>query len=453
MNYFDITRLAKRADAPTPSGIDRVDLAYLAWLRGLGTVRYLVNGMSGFTQIPSQQGDLFFQKITSKWKGLEDVEIQADFHDKSHRYRMVTKWLARRRKLAPILAERDMNALCRLNDRELDLLDVSANRCLYRVDPPWKRAPQHGCFFGIDHSLLTRTAYMAELAKHKDLKRIFFIHDTIPCDFPQFCQAHEGARHLLRIRNAFRYGSHIIVNSEYTRQRLDYWRKSLGENDLPVEVIPIGVDDGLLEHSQRPPAATSPARPYFVAIGTIEPRKNHALLLDLWREMASRSPKDEIPDLVIIGRRGWKNKAVFDALDHDEILSNHIREMNGITDEKLWPILRGACAMLFPSHVEGWGMPLVEALTLGVPVIASDVPAFHEAGQGVPDLVDLADKAGWMEKIRAYADASSSPRVSQLSRLGKFRPPTWTEHFNRVSSMIGNVPTCGDMRIDNPWAK
>ena len=69
MNHFDITRLCHRASYPSPSGIDRVDLAYLKWLRETGPVEYLVNGVAGFSVIAERLGEAFADKLAAVWKG------------------------------------------------------------------------------------------------------------------------------------------------------------------------------------------------------------------------------------------------------------------------------------------------------------------------------------------------------------------------------------------------
>ncbi len=439
MRYFDITRLCKRATLAAPSGIDRVDLAYLKWLRSLGPVEYLVNGVAGFSVTDGRLGDAFAEKLESVWRG-EDVAFTdkqlMPFRDTAQRLRMAGKWQARRRGLAKLHAAERLEDLCGATDSGLDLLDASAGERSYRVDSSWRGTGKMGCFFGISHSMLGRTAYLAALSRQPSLQRVLFIHDTIPCDFPEYCREHEGAKHLLRIRNAFRYATHLVVNSEYTRQRLEYWREILDAPKLPVQVIPIGVDEGVLAHASDPATLFPPKRPYFVMLGTIEPRKNHALLIHLWRDFANHLPAEQIPELILIGRRGWDNETVFRQLDRCESLRGHVREMNGVLDDELWPLLRGAKAMLFPSFVEGWGMPMVEALTMGVPVIGSDIPPFVEAGQGVPTLLSPLDGKGWGEAILDFTSDHSPARAAQQERLRHFRPPTWERHFESVSEMV-----------------
>ncbi len=440
MRYFDITRLCHRASFPSPSGIDRVDLAYLRWLRDTGPVEYLVNGVAGFSVIDERLGNAFADKLEAVWKGEQTAFTPRQlipFRDTAQRLRMAGKWQARRRGLARIHAEKCLRTLCEDGVSRLDLMDASAGERSYRVDAQWRGKGKAGCFFGISHSMLGRTAYLAALGKQSNLKRVFFIHDTIPCDYPEYCREHEGKKHLLRLRNAFRYGTQLIVNSEYTARRLEHWREILGVRPIPVEVVPIGVDPGVIEHAAMARSLFPPERPYFVMLSTLEPRKNHGLLLHLWREFTEQLPPEQVPDLLLVGRRGWENETVFRLLDRCEALRGRVREMNGIPDEELWPLLKGARAMLFPSHVEGWGMPLVEALTMGVPVIASDIPPFVEAGQGIPTLLPPLDGMGWARAILDYARDDSAARLAQEERLVDYRPPTWKEHFSKVGALAG----------------
>jgi len=124
-------------------------------------------------------------------------------------------------------------------------------------------------------------------------------------------------------------------------------------------------------------------------------------------------------------------------LDRCDSLKPHVVEMNAVGDEQLWPLLRGARAMLFPSFVEGWGMPMVEALTLGVPVIASDIPAFREAGVGIPDLLPPLEGGAWGQAVLDYTSPGSEARAAQLALLTRYRPPTWSEHFAKLLDWLG----------------
>jgi glycosyltransferase involved in cell wall biosynthesis len=92
--------------------------------------------------------------------------------------------------------------------------------------------------------------------------------------------------------------------------------------------------------------------------------------------------------------------------------------------------------LLFPSIVEGYGLPLVEALGAGVPVIASDLPVFREIAGDRPDYLDPRDEVAWERIILDYVGDASEARSAQLRRIGGFRPPSWSDHFARAEELL-----------------
>ncbi|MEF8709234.1 MAG: glycosyltransferase [Candidatus Accumulibacter propinquus] len=193
----------------------------------------------------------------------------------------------------------------------------------------------------------------------------------------------------------------------------------------------------LLAPAQMPPALPSSPlkRPYFVTVGTIEPRKNHCLLLHVWRKLIERLG-NAAPQLVVIGQRGWECENVVDLLERCEILKGVVVEQSACSDAELASWLHHAQALLFPSFAEGYGMPLVEALARGVPVIASDLPVFREIAEDIPEYVDPLDGKRWAELVVAYTLAESPLRRAQRQRMARFVAPTWEAHFEQVESLV-----------------
>jgi glycosyltransferase involved in cell wall biosynthesis len=170
-------------------------------------------------------------------------------------------------------------------------------------------------------------------------------------------------------------------------------------------------------------------------LGTIEPRKNHLLLLTLWRELAKRHGVNT-PQLVVIGRRGWECEQVVDLLERCEAIHPHLVEINDASDEQVVNLLAGARALLMPSYAEGFGMPVQEALALGTPVISSPLPAIKEFAGDIPDYAEPHDGTRWLELIEAYAQSPSLQREAQVQRLKNFRHTTWQEHFQKVEEFM-----------------
>jgi glycosyltransferase involved in cell wall biosynthesis len=156
-----------------------------------------------------------------------------------------------------------------------------------------------------------------------------------------------------------------------------------------------------------------------VALGTIEPRKNHALLLDAWEGMGPQAPW-----LVICGARGWRNAATFARLDRHP---PRVREAAGLTDGAVAALLQGARALLFPSLAEGYGLPLVEAAALGTPVVCSDLPICREVAGPGADFLDPRDPEAWAAAVMRLKD-DTSPRKRMVA-------PLWEQHFNIALGM------------------
>jgi glycosyltransferase involved in cell wall biosynthesis len=186
------------------------------------------------------------------------------------------------------------------------------------------------------------------------------------------------------------------------------------------------------------PAQARPQRATFVILGTIEARKNHLMLLQVWRRLVRRLGKDA-PRLLVIGQRGWECEQALDLLDRSQLLDDSVTEIGRCDDATLASHLSQASALLFPSLAEGYGLPLVEALRVGVPVIASDQPVFREIAGDVPEYLDPLDGPAWERTILAYAEESSRLRQEQLKRLSGYRAPTWDDHFAAVSSWMATL--------------
>jgi glycosyltransferase involved in cell wall biosynthesis len=186
-----------------------------------------------------------------------------------------------------------------------------------------------------------------------------------------------------------------------------------------------------------PPPAEGP--PYFVVLGTIEPRKNHLLLLNVWRRLAQTLGPEATPRLVLIGRRGWENENILDLLDRCPVLKGVVVEHNRLPDPEVRTLIAGARALLMPSFAEGFGLPVVEALALGAPVIASDLPALRETGGDAPDYLDPLDGPAWARAILDYAAPRSLRRQAQLARLSNWRAPTWEDHVGGVLDFLAET--------------
>ena len=125
-----------------------------------------------------------------------------------------------------------------------------------------------------------------------------------------------------------------------------------------------------------------------------------------------------------------------DQLERSRLLRGYVFEFSRCGDVELATYLHHAQALLFPSFVEGYGMPLIEALAASVPVIASDLAVFREFAGEIPEYADPLDAHRWLALIKDYSKPNSEQRLAQLTRMQSFRLPTWEQHFAQLESLL-----------------
>lgn len=398
---FDISRLLSRTHFDAPTGVDRVEMAYARRLLDLAPERLTFSAVHPcglYGHIPAPAVARFLDETARNWR---DGRAAAGPLRRAFRRIEPLARLMPRPARAPI-AER------------------------YRPRVYLQVSPHH-----LDQLRRTQAILAREQARF-----VCLIHDLIPIEYPEHARPQGLGQHLRRMETIARLADGVIATSETVRRSfLDH----LGRDGRTarVAVAPLGVEPP--PQRAEPPASTSGQTPYFVAVGTIEPRKNHLLLLNLWRRFAEEQPKAEIPKLILIGRRGWENENILDMLERCPGLKGVVEERGRLSDEAMWPVIRGARALLMPSFAEGFGLPVIEALQLGAPVLCSDIPAHREVGGEVPEFLDPLDGPGWKQAILDYAAADSARRADQLRRLPAWRAPNWEDHVDTALELIDQV--------------
>lgn len=270
--------------------------------------------------------------------------------------------------------------------------------------------------------------------KRNKLRPVFFVHDVIPITHPQYCREGEAGRHSQRMRHLLQSADGVIANSQDTLDQLCQFAASQSLT-LPKQKIVALL--GAEAPQITAPSADYPNRPYFVVVGTIEARKNHLLLLKIWQRLIL-DLGDKAPILLLIGQRGWEIDDVARTLDQDDSLKGHVIELGRCSDSQMIGLLSGARALLMPSFAEGFGIPVIEALQCGAPVIASDLGVFREVAGEIPLYLRPDDLTAWKEAILSYS-AGSEDRQRQLSLIANYVAPTWGDHFRKVESWIEGI--------------
>lgn len=182
---------------------------------------------------------------------------------------------------------------------------------------------------------------------------------------------------------------------------------------------------------REPPEGIS--GPFVLHVGTIELRKNVALLLRVWREWTAENPA--APALVLCGRDGWKSDDLHPALARAEA-DGWLRRPGYVDDATLAALYRDALAVVCPSLYEGFGLPLVEAMSVGTPVVASDIPVFREVAGDAAVFLPVDDAAAWKRTlVELTADPAMRERLGTLGRkrAGAF---DWSAAAGRTRAVL-----------------
>jgi len=287
-------------------------------------------------------------------------------------------------------------------------------------------------YLNVGHTGLNEPSLPQWVKKH-GLRAVYFVHDLIPLIHPQYCRRGEVDKHARRIENVLISASGVIGNSQATIDELGAFAAQHRLRMPSAVAAPLA--------GPSVPDTLAPAvleRPYFITVGTIEGRKNHILLLRIWERLARRyGPKS--PLLLIVGQRGWEAAEAMAMLDRSDCLKEHVRELGSCPDAELANLIAGARALLMPSFAEGFGLPVAEALQLGTPVLASDLPVFREFAGDIPSYFDPLDGVGWERAIVSYI-GESADRKRQREAIKNFLSPDWRSHFLVVDEWLKALP-------------
>lgn len=407
---YDVTHLVTRLPTAQTSGIEKVDLAYAKCLPQLGCDALVHYGLwRPRTHMPAKVADL-----------LRFAPVQCPDSGYAKVYGWLTGGAANPVSAPPATAS---------GERESSLWRRRLAYARWRLSPGDTTVPPGAIYLNVAQHSLENARFFNWLSERPDVTGVFFVHDLLPLDWPEYFRPGYKDRFRKRWRTIVRHGRALITTSEAVKARIV---RELHETGLPPRAI----------HVQPLPSPLSGLGdlddprlrevPYFIVVGTIEPRKNHLVLLNIWRRMAQEM--ETPPKLVVVGARGWENEQTLDVLDRSVLVRPHVHEVTGLGERALARLIRNARGLLMPSFAEGYGLPVVEGLSLGTPVVTSDIPVFREIGGAHARYHHPLDGLAWRDTIMtlAYGDRGDSPRPSYV-------PPDWDGYFAGIRSFLNSL--------------
>lgn len=416
---FDLTHVVSRMAITSPTGIDSVDLMFAKHFVG-GEPPLATAAHYGFRR-PHVLDAALARSIVRT--GQELWEPNGNKGSESNR--VLSRALNKSTSTASIRGQMDKLLWKAPRLLQMQRLRFQNERRM--------RIPENSIYINVAQHFLEFPVFFKWLNDRPDIAKVFFVHDLLPLDHPEFFPAGYQKKFERRLCTILQHATALVVSTKSVAKRIEAELQTRGLHNLPIHIAPL---PSSIETSGEDQDAEIelPSVPYFMMIGTIEPRKNHLLLLHIWRELA-KGP-GPIPLLVIVGSRGWETEQVMDLLSRCAQIRPHILRLSGLSVFQLRKLLARARALLMPSFAEGYGLPLVEALGLGTPVIASDTAVFREVSQNCAQFLSPLDGLGWQAAIKDMAVENSSLHAELARKVAAFRLPSRADYFDKFEAFL-----------------
>lgn len=423
---LDICHLSLGFWRGTPAGVDRVDTSFAAHFLSASAVnrKALLFTPLGPRAIPIADARRIFEGVQFHWRETLRPEEDEAFTRVRDALKGSTPCQPPRRHKAAI------------SRRFSAALEVGARAALLHAGtwPQIAAIGTNSVYLNVSQYPLSRPSYFRWLRGRPDVKPVFMIHDLLPIEYPEFFRPDSVERHARRLKVFAEIAAGAIVSTPEVADALLAHLKQFGRKRLPFLIQPLPVSR--VFHKPREHDDGLAGQPYFIICGTIEPRKNHLLVLNLWRELA-RLFGQATPKLIVAGARGWENENIVDMLERCPAIRDHVIEASGLSTPSLKRLIDNARAVLMPSFAEGFGLPVAEALTAGTPVLASDLPSLRAMSGSAITWLDPVDGLGWLAAIRRLYEAPAHWDQGRRDRpLATFSSETY---FQQVETFLSTI--------------
>lgn len=415
---FDCTRIILKINSANPSGIERTEIEYLRYILtncddfiviGVYEAVNKANGLNYLIRISNELLSKMMNLCYARWVG-GDVDIDPSIINIDEIILNISNSIksVKLKKNTRI----DDNIFNSINENSATYIN-----CSYLTIP-------------------NGALHVEQISKLK-IPTFYIIYDLIPVEFPEYMwNTVTTTNHLKILENIVLNGARLIAISNFVKNQVEDVLGSMNLKHFPIQVVECGISKGFIDKKVN-------INSYFpenklTIFCTIEPRKNHILLLNIWRHLINCDFK-AIPKLSIIGRRGWNNEDVFRFIDQSPALKGYVTEFNNMNDSDMISEIITSKATVFPSFSEGWGLPIVESLSLGVPVICSDIQVHRECSQGLAEFINPLDGIGWINKISEIGNSSREQDLARKKRTSAFKPIKWSDSSLKLANVIRSL--------------
>ena len=319
-------------------------------------------------------------------------------------------------------------------EKKLDLLsaktllpsDMGAGNIFFDLDSVWNLSYK-------------RSVLLPELKK-TGLRLAVYVYDIIPITEPHFGHPNTVFNFMAYIGAYLQYADLIIASAQSTLDEIYKLADKLSLPHVPGHVSWLGCDFSKDIQSSNIPlplnVRKAVSKKYILCVGTIEPRKNHAYILDACeKELFAKGF-----NLVFAGRLGWNMDQFQERVLACPYYNRQFFWLQGMDDRVIDYLYRNAFVVAFPTFNEGFGLPIVEAFQRGTPVVTTDKPVLREVGKDFCEYIDPRDPKTFIDVISSY-DQDPEKYSVWKEKIKSFVPFTWKETSDKIIAALDTLKT------------
>lgn len=263
-------------------------------------------------------------------------------------------------------------------------------------------------------------------------KKVVTIHDMVYKAFPETMNSKTRILLNLAMNKSMKRADAVVTDSEFSRSEIIKYFPQYRDK---VEVVPCGVDCDMFKPIQdrsiieKVKANHNIKGKYFLYLGTLEPRKNLTRLVKAYEILSRR--KEDCPLLVLAGGKGWLYDEIFEEVNKSG-LGDKVIFTQYIPGEEICPLMNGAEAFVFPSLYEGFGMPPLEAMACGTPVIVSGSASLPEVVGDCGLIVDAYSEESIADAMGKIADNEELRKQLSEKGISRAREFSWKKSAEKL---------------------
>lgn len=294
-------------------------------------------------------------------------------------------------------------------------------------------------FFDLDvaWSATLKRSYLLPKLKKQHVKIVAQIYDIMAITHFQYFTEHFTYTFMEFIGAHLLYADTIIVSTKASLKILEEFALKVGAGPIEGKVAYLGADfkrnvnENVKVQSKVDEIVQK--EKYILMVGTIEPRKNHQLVLDAFNKGIANLGYN----LVFAGRIGWKNEKFLHDMETHPYYGKRIFHIANASNADIDYLYSNAFLVAFPTHMEGFGLPLVEALEHGVPVVATDIDVLKEIGGDYCYYFKANDVQDFVKQIEQIQN-NEKIYIEKKEKLRTYCPITWDQSANQMKEIILN---------------